>query len=197
MPPKKSDASSLSRSKCLEKAREGVLADPGIHTSDDRKKSRNKRHKNLQKARKKEVQDAFRCLVEFIATIVPRNHHDGTSGDDLDKLCRMQFGDRFKGVFAADTHPKDMTDGFYIINTDAFAMPGTHWTAVAGVPPDIVFYDSFDRKSTTLFPEVMLPVTGSSSNVRQRIKESNCGERCVAFLTCVSEFGIHACKKYL
>ena len=184
MPPKKSD-----------RLREE--ADPVIPSSEDRKKARNKRHKNLQKARKKEVQEAFKNLVEFIATIVPRNPHDGTSGDDLDKLCKMQFGDRFKGVFAADTHPKDMSEGFYIINTDPFAMPGTHWTAVAGVPPDIVFYDSFDRKSTTLFPEVILPATGSSPNVRQRIKESNCGERCVAFLTCVTEFGIHACKKYL
>ena len=197
MPPKKSDASSLSRSKSLDKAREGAQADPVISSSGDRKKTRNKRHKNLQKARKKEVQEAFKNLVEFIATIVPRNPHDGTSGDDLDKLCKMQFGDRFKGVFAADTHPKDMSEGFYIINTDPFAMPGTHWTAVAGVPPDIVFYDSFDRKSTTLFPEVMLPVTGNNAGVRQRIKESNCGERCVAFLTCVAEFGIPACKKYL
>ena len=181
----------------MEKAHEDVQADLANHTSGERKKAHNKRHKNLQKARKKEVQDSFKCLVEFIATIVPRNPHDGTTGDDLDKICRMQFGDRFKGVFAADTHPTDMTDGFYIINTDKFAMPGTHWTAVAGVPPEIVFYDSFDRKSTILFPEVVLPVTGNSSNMRQRIKESNCGERCVAFLTCVAEFGIPACKKYL
>ena len=126
MPPKKSD-----------RLREE--ADPVIPSREDRKRARNKRHKNLQKARKKEVQEAFTNLVEFIATIVPRNPHDGTSGDDLDKLCKMQFGDRFKGVFAADTHPKDMSEGFYIINTDPFAMPGTHWTAVAGVPPDIFF----------------------------------------------------------
>ena len=196
MPSKKSELTE-GRESCFAKARAESHEDKKGTPHEDRKKSRQKRHKNLQKARKKEVQDAFRCLVEFIATIVPRNPHDGTSGDDLDKVCRMQFGDRFKGVFAADTHPKDMSDGFYIINTDKFAMPGTHWTAVAGVPPDICFYDSFDRKSTTLFPEVVLPATGNSPNVRQRIKESNCGERCVAFLTCVAEFGIPACKKFL
>lgn len=190
MPPKKSELISGAET-CFEKAREAEA------TSGDRKKARNKRHKGLQKARKKEVQDAFKCLVEFIATVVPRNPHDGTTGDDLEHICRMQFGDRFKGVFAADTHPKDMTEGFFIINTDPFAMPGTHWTAVAGVPPDVCFYDSFDRKSTTLFPEVMLPVTGNNAGVRQRIKESNCGERCIAFLTCVAEFGIPACKRYL
>ena len=190
MPPKKSDLQSGAAS-CFEKARE---VEPPV---GDKKKARNKRHKSLQKAHKKEVQDAFKCLVEFIATVVPRNPHDGTAGDDLEQICRMQFGERFKGVFAADTHPKDMSEGFYIINTDPFAMPGTHWTAVAGVPPEVCLYDSFDRKSTTLFPEVMLPVTGNNAGVRQRIKESNCGERCIAFLTCVAEFGIPACKKHL
>ncbi len=194
MPPKKSDVKK-GEVACLTRAREGSLS--GEVAGGDKKKARNKRHKSLQNARKKEVQDAFKCLVEFIATVVPRNPHDGTSGDDLDKICRMQFGDQFKGVFAADTHPKDMSEGFFIINTDPFAMPGTHWTAVAGVPPDVCFYDSFDRKSTTLFPEVVLPVTGNNTTVRQRIKESNCGERCVAFLTCVAEFGIPACKRYL
>ena len=128
MPPKKSD--------CFTKAREAVQqSEPAVEAKTDKKKARAKRHKNLQKARKKEVQEAFKCLVEFIATVVPRNPHDGTSGDDLERICRMQFQDRFKGVFAADTHPKDMSEGFYIINTDKFAMPGTHWTAVAGVPP--------------------------------------------------------------
>jgi len=194
MPPKKSDVKK-GEVACLTRAREGSLS--GEVAGGDKKKARNKRHKSLQNARKKEVQDAFKCLVEFIATVVPRNPHDGTTGDDLDKICRMQFGDRFKGVFAASTHPEDMSEGFFIINTNPFSMPGTHWTAVAGVPPDVCFYDSFDRKSTTLFPEVVLPVTGNNTTVRQRIKESNCGERCVAFLTCVAEFGIPACKRYL
>ena len=109
MPPKKSELASGAES-CFANAREAKVP----HGADgDKKKARNKRHKSLQKARKKEVQDAFKCLVEFIATIVPRNPHDGTTGDDLDHICRMQFGDRFKGVFAADTHPKDMSEGFF------------------------------------------------------------------------------------
>jgi len=163
------------------------------------KKARNKRHKGLQKARKKEVQRAFTDIVEFLPTVLPRNNHviEGTAGEDLDRVCRMQFEGKFKGVFAANTHPQDMSDGYYIINTDPFQLPGVHWTAVAGVDGQQVFYDSYDRKSTQLFPEIVIPGTGSDLNVRQRIKESNCGERCIAFLCCVSEFGIHAAKKYL
>ena len=161
------------------------------------KKARNKRHKGLQKARKKEVQRAFTDIVEFLPTVLPRNNHEGTAGEDLDRVCRMQFESKFKGVFAANTHPQDMSDGYYIINTDPFKLPGTHWTAVAGVDGESCFYDSFDRKSTQLVPEIVLPGTGTDLNVRQRIKESNCGERCIAFLCCVSEFGIAAAKKHL
>ena len=31
-----------------------------------------------------------------------RNNHEGTAGEDLEQVCRMQFEDKFKGVFAAN-----------------------------------------------------------------------------------------------
>ena len=161
------------------------------------KHARNKRHKKVQKVRKAEVQKAFIEIVEFLPTILPRNNHEGTSSEDIERVCRMQFEGKFKGIFAANNHPNDMSEGYYIINTDPFQLPGMHWTAVAGVDGETVFYDSFDRKSTQLFPEIVLPGTGKDQSVRQRIKESNCGERCIAFLCCVSEFGIHSAKKHL
>ena len=163
----------------------------------EQKKVHRKRQKQIKKARKAEVQESFNDLVTFIPSVLPRNPHGGTNSDDLDRLARMQFGDKFKGVFAANTHPEDMSDGYFIINTDPFQMPGVHWTAVAGTPEGICFYDSFDRKSTQLFPEVVLPGTGKNPETAQRIEESNCGERCIAWLVCVSEFGIKAAKDYL
>ena len=165
--------------------------------SADQKKVHRQRQKQVKKARKAEVQNAFNDLVAFLPSVLPRNPHAGTNGDDLDKLGKMQFGDKFKGVFAANTHPQDMSDGFFIINTDPFQMPGVHWTAVAGTPQGICFYDSYDRKSTQLFPEVVLPGTGKNPSTAQHIEESNCGERCIAWLVCVSEFGIKAAKDFL
>ena len=150
MPPKKSGPSPLSQSKCFEKAREVVPAGPTSHTADDRKKARNKRHKNLQKARKKEVQEAFRCLVEFIATVLPRNPHDGTTGGDLDDLCRMQFGDRFKGVFAADTHPSQNLEFLHARSTsDTLALRVLRYGANYQVLP-----------LRTLLPTGVLSLTG-------------------------------------
>ena len=165
--------------------------------SVDKKKVHRQRQKQVKKARKADVQSLFNELVSFIPSVLVRNPHGGTDGDDLAELGKMQFGDKFKGVFAANTHPQDMSDGFFVINTDAFQMPGVHWTAVAGTPQGVCFYDSFDRKSTQLFPDVVLPGTGKNPSTAQRIEESNCGERCIAWLVCVSEFGIKAAKDYL
>ncbi len=161
--------------------------------SPEKKREHRQKQKTIKKVKKATVQAAFTDLVMFLPTVLERNGHDGTSGDDLDRIARMQFGDRFKGVFAANTHPADMSEGFYIVNTDPFHKPGVHWTAVA----DGLFYDSFDRKSTTLFPDVILPATKKNQSVAQLNKESNCGERCIAFLVCAAEFGNKAAKDFL
>lgn len=157
------------------------------------KKNRRGRQKVAKKATKAVVEACFNDLVMHIATTLPRNHHEGTDGSELDAFCREHFSQQFKGVFAANTHPADMSNGFFIINTDPFKLPGEHWTAVA----DGLFYDSFDRKSTKLFPEVILKGTGKNRNTAQRATESNCGERCLAFFVIFNEFGRAACEKYL
>ena len=157
------------------------------------KKNRRERQKVAKKVVKATVEGCFNDLVMYIASTLPRNQHEGTDGNDLDVFCREHFPHQFKGVFAADTHPTDMSSGFFIINTDPFKLPGEHWTAVA----DGLFYDSFDRKSTKLFPEVLLKGTGKNRNTVQRATESNCGERCLAFFVCYNEFGRAACEKYL
>ena len=159
----------------------------------EKKKRKRKRQNEIKKAKKEIVQGAFNDLVQHLHSIIPRNAHEGTDSDVLDQFCRQYFEGDFKGVFAANTHPEDMSRGYYIINTDPFQLPGVHWTAVA----DGLFYDSFDRKSTKLFPEVVLEGTGKSVKTRQKISESNCGERCIAFLVCFKEFGAVPAQKFL
>jgi len=41
----------------------------------------------------------------FLPTVLPRNNHEGTAGEDLERVCRMQLQDKFKGVFAATMQP--------------------------------------------------------------------------------------------
>lgn len=161
-------------------------------TAESKKRGRDRRN-IAKKATKQTVEACFNDLVNHLASTVPRNQHKGTDGVELDAFCREHFPHQFKGVFAADTYPQDMSDGFYIINTDPFKLPGEHWTAVANG----LFYDSFDRKSTKLFPEVLLPTTGKNKNTAQVASESNCGERCLAFFVIYNEFGPAAASKYL
>lgn len=157
------------------------------------KRKKRTRQNIAKRVRKATVQEIFNDLVAHLATIVPRNVHGGTDASSLDEFCRAHFESEYKGIFAANTHPSDMSRGFFIINTDPFRLPGEHWTAVA----DGLFYDSFDRKSSKLFPEVILPATGKNRNTEQKATESNCGERCLAFFVVYKEFGRTAAEKYL
>ncbi len=160
-------------------------------------KEQAKRHREAQKQKKKRqkafYEEVFHDLVQFAHKALGRNAHEGTDTDSLDTFCREQFGDKFRGVFAANQIPSDVREGYMIINTDPFSMPGTHWTAIA----DGLFYDSFDRKSTRLFPSIDLPGTSHNSSTEQKPNESNCGERCIAFLVIHHNFGPGPCRDYL
>ena len=178
----------------VSKNAEGALI---LKPKKKKSKAEAKRHKEAQKKRKKEkkgfYEEIFHDIVQFVHKIVGRNDHQGTDGEALQGFCAEQFGDKFKGVFAANQIPTDLKEGYFIVNTDPFSMPGTHWTAAA----DGLFYDSFDRKSTKLFPGIDLPGTSLNSHTEQRPNESNCGERCIAFLVIHHNFGPGPARDYL
>lgn len=149
------------------------------------------------KVAKKIVQDEFSQIVQNVSEQMDYTHHKGTSTEDLETLCRLAFPREFKGVFASDQ--KLPTEGYFIVNTDPSQLPGTHWTAFA----DGVFYDSFDRTLRQVFPMVTFrgkrynPTSSNNSDVRQKIRESNCGERCVAFLAIVNKYGADVAQRFL
>ena len=147
---------------------------------------------------RKLVQGEFEKIVQNVSEQLEFTPHKGSSGEELDTLGRLAFGEKFKGVFASDQ--KLPTEGYFIVNTDPSALPGTHWTAFA----DGVFYDSYDRKLDKLLPMVTfrgkrpnLTETASLKDTRQRLRESNCGERCIAFLAIVEKFGLSAAQQFL
>ena len=181
----------------LKENAEGLLE---LRPKKKKSKEEVKKHKKAQQTRKKSqkvfFEEMFHEIVQFCHGMFGRNDHEGTDSEQLQKFCAEQFGDKFKGVFAANQVPhdlKELKDGYYIVNTDPFHMPGTHWTAIA----DGLFYDSFDRKSTKLFPYIDLPTTGKNRVTEQKANESNCGERCVAFLVIYHNFGPGPAAKYL
>ena len=160
-----------------------------------RKRLNYKPKKKVAKHLKQLVHEVFFAVLEHLAQYMPIVKGGGTTSTTLDSFCKSQWPNLFKGVFAADQHPtnEQMQRGMYIINTDRSDEPGQHWTAVC----DGYFYDSFDRSSGTLFSNIRLPATGDDEEVRQRREESDCGQRCVAFLTCCREFGAETASRYL
>lgn len=89
-----------------------------------------------------------------------------TAESELNKLGRQLFKKKFKGVFAGDDNlPKE---GMYIFNTASRASGGEHWLAHAGG----LVYDSFGRRKYG-------DLTGDAE---QEDAETNCGQRCLAWL---------------
>ena len=177
--------------------KEGLLElRPRKKKTKDQLQRLNNSRQSEKKNQKVFFEEMFHNIVQFVHKVFGRNVHQGTDNVELYKFCSEQFGEKFKGVFSANQVPHDLTElkqGYYIVNTDPFHMPGTHWTAIA----DGLFYDSFDRKSTKLFPYIDLPTTSHNRVTEQKTSESNCGERCVAFLVIFHNFGPGTAKKYL
>ena len=111
-----------------------------------------------------------------------------TFGDDLEKVCKNLFGDRFVGIFASDEeYPEE--GGLCIVNVDKKSEPGSHWIAIA----DGLYYDSFQRDSEELIDNELCEAKVSKGIV-QDVKENDCGQRCIAFL-CVYYY--HGCEEVL
>ena len=110
-----------------------------------------------------------------------------TYSDDLHTEARRQLGAKFKGVFPSDKVPKlHQLTPYAILNLDNSSQSGSHWIAVAFDNDDdeLVFYDSFGRKSSRIIPSIHreYKVIDTHSDAEQRIKEDNCGQRCLAWL---------------
>ncbi|MCP4343532.1 MAG: hypothetical protein GY799_32815 [Desulfobulbaceae bacterium] len=127
--------------------------------------------------------------------------NDSTFSDKLDKVARKELGSKFHGVYPSDMIPKlTSVKPYSIINTDNSKKPGSHWVGVAFDPRDSSYlvYDSYGRKTSKLIPDLKRQHGGriveSKNDAEQRLKENNCGQRCIAWLKCVDRFGYDLAK---
>lgn len=124
--------------------------------------------------------------------------HNLTTYDyQLDEYCKMIFGDKWKGVYPIDKIPSPLKDGYYIINLDKSYETGSHWCSICKKGDKIVLYDSFGRtKQLSKIPELIkLKIIFTESDAEQTEIESNCGQRCTAFLVCCHLYGIEEAIK--
>jgi len=114
--------------------------------------------------------------------------------DQLYKIGRKMFGNKFHGVFPSDKIPKlNNIKRYCILNLDKSNEPGSHWVGLAKLKNgQTIFYDSFGRCHTKIIPDLNLSGNGrivnSEKDREQKIKEENCGQRCLAFLAVVDKY---------
>lgn len=129
--------------------------------------------------------------------IITKNFHNNTSTNvELNKLGKEIFGKQFIGVYSIDTIPSYKNDKTLIFNLDTSDKPGSHWCGLYYLNDNIYIYDSFARSSKQILKNKIknlkwikkkykIILTNSKSD--QKVSETNCGQRCLAWL-CVALF---------
>ena len=118
-----------------------------------------------------------------------------TYSDQLEKICRELFTVKFKGVFPSDKIPKLSSLAPYcILNLDKSTEPGSHWVALSKCNDGAMLYDSFGRDDTIIIKDLRFSGNGKivdvdRKDVEQKVKEMNCGARCIAWLLVFNDLG--------
>jgi hypothetical protein len=141
--------------------------------------------------------------AEYIYNKVLRDIIEPMTGDNSTYLTQLNgvghklFGCKFKGVFPSDKIPKlnDLAP-YAILNLDTSKEPGSHWIAIAKYPHEnkTIMYDSFGRSDKKIIPTLKNSHNGiiydaDSTDVEQKLLETNCGARCLAFLVVYDRWG--------
>ena len=102
---------------------------------------------------------------------------------------------KFKGVYPSDKIPKlnDLAP-YCILNLDKSTESGSHWIALAKIDDkNSMIYDSFGRGYKQIIPNISLSGNGRINNTdndsEQKLIETDCGARCLAFLMVFDNYG--------
>lgn len=119
-----------------------------------------------------------------------------TYDTQLDGVCRKLLGISFRGVYPSDKIPVlNSIKKYAILNLDNSKEPGSHWVAIAKEPKTkkTLLYDSFGRKGIHIIPSLFHSGNGriedTEKDREQEIKETNCGQRCCAWLYLYDKYG--------
>jgi hypothetical protein len=114
-----------------------------------------------------------------------------TYDDELTKLGKQWFGDKYIGTFSYDLLPQLSNGQSAIINVDKSTLGGSHWVSVIMINNLIFGYDSFGRNINKLIPGLEINIVNDTIDSEQNpYTQFDCGARCMAWLFCVYNFGI-------
>ena len=127
--------------------------------------------------------------------------------DELDKVAKKEFGNKFQGVYAVNEQFKPTNGKYYIINTDTKDSSGEHWVAIKLAPKKLYFYDSFSRDAKKITP-ILLKRFKNRQIIQADQKDTEqmpvdkdgkrteiCGVLCLSFLSVIQELGIRKALK--
>jgi hypothetical protein len=123
------------------------------------------------------VDKEYEYFLKDVESVI--GHADVTFSTTLNDLCVYLFQHKFVGVFTKDQLPRHI-QGYATANLDDSNEPGSHWVAIA----DNVIYDSFGRSLKGFGSRVR-----TEDDAEQGMLETNCGQRCVAWLLVFDNFG--------
>ncbi len=139
---------------------------------------------------------AEQAYREYLSDIKSALGNRETDSDQLKKAGKSLFGSSFRGVFASDKIPKLSQNAMAIVNLDKSGQPGSHWVGLYK-SGDVLLYDSFGRKTTTILPSVMQGngrVLDTEHDVEQADSQEDCGQRVLAFLCVCRVHGAQVAK---
>ena len=118
-----------------------------------------------------------------------------TFSTELDILGKRLLGRKFRGVYPSDCIPKlNYKKRYCILNLDNSIESGSHWIALAKINnKESIIYDSFGRGYTQIIPKLKYSGNGriidTDDDAEQAIYENNCGQRCLAWLLYLKNYG--------
>jgi len=124
---------------------------------------------------------------KYVKAICDKISSSETFDSQLSAICKGLFKG-FVGVYPKDRIPftRFRNNNSLIFNLDNHNDPGSHWCAMYKDKGNLYVYDSFGR--------IVLPSVSSiiytDPDKEQRNNETNCGQRCIAWLIIVHKYGI-------
>lgn len=138
--------------------------------------------------------EAERLYGRILRQVEKELGNDTTYGSTLTTVGKELFGNRYRGTFASNEVPPPLlVNGEYcIINLDKTWQEGSHWVGCVYDNNRYYFYDSFGRPGKQLKLEALegKKVIDADLDPEQLVSQTNCGQRCLAWLWFADRYGV-------
>lgn len=151
-----------------------------------------------KKAKEREAERAYRYYTKSIEGMIGRGMKGkrATFLTELDSIGHKIFGHKYHGTYSRNHVPR-LTDlsPYCIINLDRSDEPGSHWVGVSKLKgkDEVLLYDSFGRNHRKILPGLSfgngVTIKNTDLDVEQQHKETNCGQRSMAWLVVFEKYG--------